>query len=120
MATDIKLNRTHDLDLSSGDLDLFTRVEDLAVQQVKINLLVYKGEWFLDVDKGVPYLQEIFGDRNTKAAADSNIKYTILNTDNIQSILSYKSSINSLNRTLLVESSARTNSGDIINIEVEI
>lgn len=121
MATDIRLNNLHDLDITSGDLELFTRVEDLAVQMVKTNLLLYKGEWFRDIDLGIPYVQEIFGNKNTQNAADANIKNTILNTDNIRSITSYTGSIDPTTRKYKVVFSAITDSGDIINnIEVEI
>lgn len=121
MATDIKLTIDHDLDLSTGDLQLFSQVEDLAVQQVKIRLQTFKGEWFRDIDIGVPYVQEVFGRRDTESAADANIKSTILSTDNIQSITKYSSSVKPLTRTFSVIFSAVTNSGEIItDIELEI
>ena len=121
MATDIKLNLLHDLDLSTGDLQLFTQIEDLTVQMVKIRLQTFKGEWFRDIDIGVPYLQEIFGKRGTAPAADANIKNTILATDNIQSITSYSSSVNPLTRTFSVGFSAVTDNGEILSdIELEI
>ena len=121
MSTDLKLTNLHDIDLGSGDLELFTLTEDLAVQMVKMNLLLYKGEWFRDIDIGIPYVQEIFGNKNTKSAADANIKNAILSTDYIRSITSYTGSIDPLTRTYKVIFSAVTDSGELINnIEVEI
>jgi len=120
-STDIKLTSSHDIDLSTGDLNLFSNIENLAVQMVKINLLLFKGEWFRDVSIGIPYIQEIFGNKDTKSAADANIKSTILNTDNIRSITNYTSTINPSTRTFLVIFSAITDSGEILNdITVEI
>lgn len=121
MATDIVLeSSTHDIRITNKDIQLFTTIEDLTVQKVKINLLNFRGEWFRDITTGIPYLQEILGVRNNKDVADTLIKNAILNTDNITSIISYSSSINE-DRKLLVLFSAMTNSGTIIdNISVEV
>ena len=121
MATDIKLTTLHDIDLTTGDLALFTELQHLAVQQVKMRLLLFKGEWFRDIDIGIPYVQDIFGRKDTQNAADANIKNTILATDNIQSITKYSSSINPQTRTFFVIFSAITNSGEILtDITLEI
>lgn len=47
---------THDLVFVDGALQL---VAD-PVQKVKIRLLFIRGEWFLDIEEGVPYFEEIF------------------------------------------------------------
>lgn len=121
MATDIKLTHLHDLDLSSGDISLHTEIEDLTVQMVKINLQLFKGEWFRDIDKGIPYIQEIFGDKNSKSAADANIKSTILATDNIRSLTKYSSNVTGYDRTFKVLFSATTNNGSVLeDIEIEV
>lgn len=121
MTTDIKLDKvTYDLEITNRDINLFDTIEDLTVQQVKINLLNFRGEWFRDVTVGIPYLQEILGRRGSKGAADTLIKNTILGTDNITSITSYNSSITT-ERGLQVVFSATTNSGEILqNILVEV
>lgn len=121
MATDIVLDSsTHDIKIVNRDIQLFTTIEDLTVQKVKINLLNFRGEWFRDITTGIPYLQEIFGVRNSKDVADTLIKNAILDTDSITSITSYSSSINS-ERKLSVLFSAVTNSGAILdNISVEV
>ena len=64
--TDIILTTEHDLLIESGDIFLFTELDKLTVQKVKIRLLNYRGEWFRDVNTGVPYLQQILGRRDTK------------------------------------------------------
>lgn len=65
MDYDIGLNRkTHDLalDLSDplgADLVLISDAEGVA-QQIKMALLLWTGEWFLDTSVGVPYQSSIF------------------------------------------------------------
>ena len=111
---------THDLLIVNKDLSLFSLEQNLTVQKVKVNLLVYKGEWFRDVDYGVPYLQDILGKRNTKSAADIAIKSTITNTSGIQNITSYTSVV-TVDRKLQVLFSAVTISGEILtDISVEV
>lgn len=119
--TDIQLDPvTHDIILGD-DLLLFTDPVAATIQRIKMRLLLYKGEWLRDVDVGVPYLQEIFESKNTKDAADANIKSIILSTDNVNSLRSYTSSVDQVTRTLKIIFSATTDNGDPINnIEVEI
>lgn len=65
MDYDIGLNRlTHDLaiddtDPTGIDLVLISNAEGVA-QQIKMALLLWAGEWFLDTSVGVPYQSDIF------------------------------------------------------------
>lgn len=119
--TDIVLeNLNYDLDIENKDIKLFERIENETVQKVKINVLLIKGEWFRDIEYGVPYTQSILGRRNTKSIADTFIKNAIINTEGIQSITSYSSTISS-DRILEVTFSAITDSGEILdNVNVEV
>lgn len=60
MSYDIQLDRaTHDLQIgSNGDLQLADGAWRVA-QQIKVTLLTFLGEWFLDTSFGVPYLEDI-------------------------------------------------------------
>lgn len=61
MSFDIQLDRgTHDLviDPGTGDIQLLNGARRVA-QQIKITLLAFLGEWFLDTSFGVPYLEEV-------------------------------------------------------------
>lgn len=63
---DIALNqKTHDLAIDNSDpsgmidLLLISNAEGVA-QEIKMSLLFFYQEWFLDTTKGVPYLTDIF------------------------------------------------------------
>lgn len=60
MSYDLQLDtRTHDLVIgANGDLQLVDGAARVA-QQIKVTLLAFLGEWFLDTEFGVPYLEEI-------------------------------------------------------------
>ena len=56
---DIALDaRTHDIVLVDGDMLFIDNAERVA-QQIKIQLLTFYGEWYLDTTWGVPYLEYI-------------------------------------------------------------
>jgi len=59
---DLKLDPvTHDLAFdSNGDLVLVDG-NDRIVQQIKIRLRTFRGEWFADARAGMPYYQKILG-----------------------------------------------------------
>lgn len=118
--TDIQLNSTHDLVITNSDISLCLTKEELTIQKVKINLLNYRGEWFRDINLGVPYLQRILGRKGTKDIADISLKNTILETENISSILSYQSSIDTNRNIKVIFSASMESGGSIDNILVEI
>ena len=57
---DLLLSSDHDLAIIDFDLQLTTDQQAIA-QRVKQSLLLFKGEWFLDRDLGVPYYEDILG-----------------------------------------------------------
>jgi hypothetical protein len=83
---DIGLNRvTGDIEVSDGDLVL---VQDLdrVIQQVKIALKFFKGEWELDTTKGVPYYEDIFEKNPDLLLVTSDIKNAILGVEEVTSV----------------------------------
>ncbi len=59
---DLLLNTKHDLKMVDFDLQL-TKNDQIVAQRVKQALLLFKGEWFLDIDAGVPYYESILGQK---------------------------------------------------------
>ncbi len=120
MPTDIKLNpTTHDIDLSSGGLALHTEQVTVIAQRVKIALLLKLGEWFKDVNAGVPYYQEFFSKKGNKEFADQFLIDYLANVPEISSVASYKSTVQA-GRVLKVECILETTSGEIININTGV
>lgn len=61
MSYDIQLDRTtHEvfIDPATGDIQLVDGAARVA-QQIKVTLLLFLGEWFLDTSFGVPYMEDI-------------------------------------------------------------
>lgn len=118
--TDIELTQEHDLLIVNRDIVLFTTLPELTAQKLKIRLLNYRGEWFRDINTGVPYLQQIMGVRGTKALADTILKTVIAETENVGSILSYSSVINQQRHLIVTFSASLVSGGKIENLTVEI
>ena len=72
-------------------------------QAVITRLLLWTGEWFLDVTDGTPWLQDIIGN-NTNY--DFEIQSRILGTPGVTDIVSYASSV--VNRRLSVTATINT------------
>ena len=119
MPTDIKLDpNTHDIDLSKGGT-LHTSNSDALGQRLKIALLLRRGEWLPDVNKGVPYHQEFFTVKNNKSFVDSFFQNYILEVPEVNDITSYSSEIQA-DRKLQVEVTVTTTAGTIENFIIEV
>lgn len=62
-------------------------------QRLKIRLLSFAGDWFMDTTYGVPYFQRLLGVKQTsKAAADLVFQSQILAEQGVKEIVSFESS----------------------------
>jgi hypothetical protein len=52
-----------DLYLENGTLRLTNSLQEEAIQRIRVSMLLFKGEWFLDETQGVPYWQNILGQK---------------------------------------------------------
>lgn len=119
MPTDIKMDTLyHDIDLTSGSLALFEENTKVVAQRVKIAVLTKMGEWFKDVNHGIPYYQEFFIQKNNKEYIDSFMVDYINNVQDVKSVTYYNSFIT--NRALQIRVSLTTQDGDIITLDVEV
>lgn len=74
---DIKLDDSHDIVFDQYDLALVTGQEALR-QRIKQRLLLFRGEWFLDIDAGVPYFEDVFIKQPRRNILESAFKREIL------------------------------------------
>ena len=95
---DLKLGKTNDLILTDGDLTLTTTKTEICAQTLGITLTTFRGEWFLNSNFGVPYLQEIIGVARKKETVDKIFLAQIANNRFVDNIDSYTSSFDRNNR----------------------
>lgn len=102
-----KLTATGDYSFGHGQQDFYRDTPEAVGQAVKTRLLLWLGEWFLDIEDGTPYFQGVLG-KKTIDEADQTLKQRILGTQGIVDIESYASSIDQETRLLTVTCTINT------------
>ncbi len=113
------LNSDNDIYLDGGR---FVLIEDGAQVAAKLrtNLLTYLGEWFLDLNTGVPYFQEIFVKPVDLANVESILKQTILTTDGVESLTTFETSFDGVLRSFAVQAQVKTIYNTVEEIQVNV
>jgi len=117
---DLALNRKdHDLvfPLVDGYTDRYTiwmiNGADKVAQQVKITLLAFFGEWFLDTTFGVPYLEDILVKNPHMPSVESILRSHILDVPHVTGLVSFTLAWDRQDRILSVVFEATTDYGPI-------
>lgn len=86
MSVDLKLDRSHDLELSKdNDAILVDGVQRIA-QQVKVTLLTFLGEWFLDETWGIPYFEKILIKSPSRAEIENIIRAKVRDVPGVTAV----------------------------------
>ena len=112
-----RLDENHDMTFGNGLANMAVDAEAFA-QNVKTRLLLLQGEWFLDTDAGVPYLQEIMVKPANLPLVEAIIKRTILETEDALEIRSFSMNLNGNTRKLEIAATVSNVYGSIANIRV--
>lgn len=113
--TDLLLDDDGDLAVDANDIAVIDAADEVA-QRLRNRLKLFRGEWFLDVTRGVPYREEVFAKRNSPARVGAAIKREILTTSGVLELLEYDQEIDASARSLTVTFKVRATSGEIVEI----
>ena len=117
--TDFKLTTTGDLDLSTGDIQLISGVEEIA-QHLRIRLRFFLGEWFLDQRLGIPYIRDVFRKNpNTNVITDI-ITRAALSTPGVLSVDSLSFDFDSAARRLDVDLRLMVTGDQVLDFSEEL
>ena len=120
MAFDIALDDLHDVYLNGKDLAL-TDGSVQTLQEIGIRLQFWKGEWFLDIQRGIPYLEQVFQKKTSLDTIASLFKAEILASDGVLELLEFSMEFINENRNLRVDFKVMAEEGIISKIlEVSI
>lgn len=99
MSIDIKLDPlTHDIALSkTNDLVLIDGAERIR-QQVKVTLLTFFGEWFLDTTFGVPYFEVILIKNPRRAEIENVLRQKVRDVPGVSAVPSVEIEIDATTR----------------------
>lgn len=118
---DIKLSLlTGDAEFVNGGTPVTQDAGESVSQKLYIMLRTFAGEWFLNVDHGIPYFQSIFGQKVSVQAVDLIFQQKILEEEGVQELTSFSSNLNASSRTYSLSFSVRAHDlvVDIQNLEV--
>lgn len=107
-----KLSPSGDYQFGSGRKDFYVDKAEGVGQAVVTRLLLWAGEWFLDVTEGTPYQAGALG-KHTKATIDPMIRDRILGTEGVIDISRYVSIFDAENRKFSVEATVNTIYGQV-------
>jgi hypothetical protein len=102
-----KLDANGDYTFGHQQADFYRDQPEAVGQAVKTRLGLLTGEWFLDTTEGTPWRTDILG-KYTQGAYDAVLKDRILETEGVQSIDAYTSSLDRNTRTLSVTATIST------------
>ena len=100
------LSPTGDYVFGQGPSEFLSNSPATVAQAVRTRLLLFTGEWFLDLNEGTPYEQKILG-KNTQPLYDQAFRERILGTPGVLSITDYASYL-SADRHLSVQATIDT------------
>ena len=114
---DLMLDSNSDLAIENGDLQLTDGKQTLE-QRIKRALLTFKGEWFLDEDIGIPYFQEILGQKNSIEAIKAIFVDAILKIEGVQELKDLKIKLNNEERGLGINFTILDIDNNLIEIDI--
>ena len=96
----------------------FLNEEAAVAQAIKTRMKLLQGEWWENLEDGLPLFQKILARRQPKEVIDQIIKKRILGTPNVKSITEYESTWNNEERKYSFQGKVKTIFGDILVSEV--
>jgi hypothetical protein len=109
----ITLDSSGDWDVTGGKLSLTTGINE-TVQRVAARLLLFKGEWFLDLRQGVPYFEVVLVKNPDLDAIRQMLTNIIATTQGVKSVTQVKLTFDRPKRKLTYAWSAKNDAGVVI------
>lgn len=108
---------THDVVWNNGPLTKEYTTQPFTqnvAQRLKIRLLTYQNEWFMDEEYGIPYFTRILGQKGAKSVADNIFQQNILDERGVAEITRFNSTLN--NRAYSLSFAVRCVNGDEVSV----
>lgn len=118
--SDLRMGQDNELVLVNGDLVLTTTDMDNIYQNIKQNLRIFKGEWFLDRTLGLPYFESILIKNPNSALVATLYKNKILETKGVTKLNAFSMEFDSASRQLSVTFEATITTGEVLYFEETI
>lgn len=117
LSKDLLLDASHDLVIENFDLKL-TNDQNSVAQKVKQTLLFFKGEWFLNANLGIPYYEEILGQKNSRESVIAVLVSHIKQVEGVKEVASFELEEDREQRTVKIKLTITDNENNQVNITV--
>ncbi len=109
---DLLLDKNNDLVITT-DLQ-WSRGIPAVMQSCRIALQMFQGEWFMNLDVGIPYWQSILGRKpgTAIAAAKSAFRQALASVESVVAVLKLDVTYNGVTRLMTVSWKVKTEFGD--------
>ena len=104
--------KTGDLAIVDFDAFLVDNVDQIS-QNLAIRLRFMQGEWYLNINAGVPYYQYFFIKNPNQIQVETFLKDEISNTIGVQEITSFSSDYDGVTRKFTVDFGCKTVDGNL-------
>jgi hypothetical protein len=102
-----RLDADHDMVFGNQQADYLRDVPDAVAQAVLTRLMLWKGEWFLDLEEGTPYKTRVLG-KYTSNTRDPILRARILQTQGVKGIAAYASQFSGDTRSFQAQATIDT------------
>lgn len=96
-----------DYTFGGGDNTFLTDSPECVAQAIKTRFALWRGQWFLDLTEGTPYMQSVLGKQHSDVYTLA-IRERIQDTPGVLSILSFSSHYDETRRRVTFTSSVNT------------
>ncbi|WP_334470318.1 hypothetical protein [Arsenophonus sp. PmNCSU2021_1] len=100
-----------DYSFGQGDNTFLTNSPDAVALAIKTRLSLWQGQWFLDSEEGMPWLQSVLGKPYLEAYG-MTIKQRILDTQGVTTLSDFNVNQNSPPRKLTITAKVQTQYGE--------
>lgn len=105
-------NGKHDLLFVDGECPTTSDAIDRVIQRLYIRLRTFYGEWWLDTEYGVPWLERILGQKVRKEAVDIILQEQILQESEVAEVFDFSSTLDVPSRFYQCKFRVRATSGE--------
>lgn len=112
MLIDYDLDDSFDIQIQDGDFKLLSNTTEATSQRLEQKLLLFRGEWFLDVTAGVPWVAEVFNSRPRLEILSSLFRQIIENDPGVAALQDFNVGFQSVDRKLEIDFVVKLVSGD--------
>ena len=114
----LSLDEDNNLPVIDGNLKTKTGIEEIS-QMLETRFKSFQGDWFLDLDQGMPYYQEIFLKSTTVTEIESIFLQVVAGTPGVLDIREFNLSLEPSTRTLTIEFTVLTTDG-VLDFSTEV